>query len=502
MANVSSDLISQGFKLALHLEKRFNWAELVNSAVSAGMSRIMNIALPGADFLPTLEKQAVINFMTEGVQSAIDDVPFQMDLWTANVIGNTIGISIGQAISRHYNERAQREAQERRQTVTAFEKMYNDKLYVAEQYNALMQKYAASKPVSVPVSHVPEVPNSQAFSQTRRTGNNPSRFFMTGGQAQTSSTSISNQRWQQRAEVNGVHSQVRQSVHNHVTGRNTSLRSISQSQFLRETETSIWESDLPLLSKFEQSAEAFLYGPSYLQDRSHSTLGGDILGGSKQLGNYAIDAVDMLTGGSSGLAPQFRISPNERYGAATIGIFGTLLAARDGGELEVEGSPIRIPETSKPLNEIGPVSSDALNQKYISEGYHPPYDSNYRARNILLERSRTFVRVHGEDNQVSKWMMRAGDIDGLTPLQIKDKFALEFLPSYVSEVNLPANTLTRLSVAGPQSQWDAVGGGFQYELLQRIPMSSFTNRMPIYQPLVEPSSFYEESINWQKFVRN
>lgn len=129
---------------------------------------------------------------------------------------------------------------------------------------------------------------------------------------------------------------------------------------------------------------------------------------------------------------------------------------------------------------LGPVHSDILNLKSKGDGYFPPYDSNYHARNILLNYEKNFVRVHGNANQAGKWMMRASEIEGLTPLQIKDKFALEFIPEFVSQVNVPGNTIMRASVAGPQLQWGSYGGGLQYELLlNRLPRASYTQATPI-----------------------
>ena len=153
-------------------------------------------------------------------------------------------------------------------------------------------------------------------------------------------------------------------------------------------------------------------------------------------------------------------------------------------------------EISKSIDGIGPIEVELANNKYISQGYFAPYDTNFRPRNVVLANDKIFVRVHGEDNQISKWMMRASEIDGLTPLQIKEKFALEFMPKYMSEVNVSASTKVRVSVAGPQPQWNAAGGGVQYELLQRIPESSFQHPIPIYQMPFEPNYFSEQYSNW------
>jgi len=96
--------------------------------------------------------------------------------------------------------------------------------------------------------------------------------------------------------------------------------------------------------------------------------------------------------------------------------------------------------------------------------------------------------------------MRSREIEGLIPLQIKEKFALEFMPTYMSEVNVSAGTSMRISIAGPQKQWGALGGGTQYELLQRIPELSFRPPVPIYQLMVEPNYFEEPYENWTSIM--
>ena len=96
--------------------------------------------------------------------------------------------------------------------------------------------------------------------------------------------------------------------------------------------------------------------------------------------------------------------------------------------------------------------------------------------------------------------MRAYEVDGLAPSEIREKFSLEFTPKYMTEVNVTAGTNMRVSIAGPQSQWGVLGGGIQYELLQRIPEISFGPRIPIYQPLLEPNYFSEPYENWASTI--
>ena len=71
-------------------------------------------------------------------------------------------------------------------------------------------------------------------------------------------------------------------------------------------------------------------------------------------------------------------------------------------------------------------------------------------------------------------MMRADEIKGLSPAQIRDKFALPDLPTHISDVHVPAGTRIRVGTVGAQNGWGA-GGGTQYELLQRLSEDAFRN---------------------------
>ena len=71
------------------------------------------------------------------------------------------------------------------------------------------------------------------------------------------------------------------------------------------------------------------------------------------------------------------------------------------------------------------------------------------------------------------WIMRPEDIEGLTPLQIQEKFALPSTPKYVCDVELEAGTHLRVGEVNPLEGWGK-GGGTQYDLIgQRV--GNFTN---------------------------
>ncbi len=87
-----------------------------------------------------------------------------------------------------------------------------------------------------------------------------------------------------------------------------------------------------------------------------------------------------------------------------------------------------------------------------------------------------YVRVYteGVTNPAGKWIMKYSDIQGLTPAQIKSKFALPDLPTHYCYVNVPSTTQMYSGIANEVSGWGA-GGGVQFELAQSIPKSAFGN---------------------------
>lgn len=192
-------------------------------------------------------------------------------------------------------------------------------------------------------------------------------------------------------------------------------------------------------------------------------------------------------------------APAIEYGSKGVSAVGSKLGFFGGkGTERLSTSTNHVP--LKSINELGPIDANLANLDYTSRGYFAPYAVNSRPRNINTASDRTFVRVHGDDNQISKWMMRANEVDGLTPIQIKEKFALEFVPKKMTEVNVSAGTNMRVSIAGPQPQWGTSGGGTQYELLQRISALSFKPSIPIYQRLAEPNYYAEPYQNWSSIM--
>lgn len=113
------------------------------------------------------------------------------------------------------------------------------------------------------------------------------------------------------------------------------------------------------------------------------------------------------------------------------------------------------------------------------EGWSPPYKPGTRVTEFTNTVNDVYVRVHGETNMARSWMMKPEAIEGLTPAQIKSKFALPELPTFMSEVSVPAGTRIRTGIVNPV--FGGVGNATQYELLQRLPTSAFNNTIRLGQ---------------------
>ena len=87
-------------------------------------------------------------------------------------------------------------------------------------------------------------------------------------------------------------------------------------------------------------------------------------------------------------------------------------------------------ETIK-FNEVKTFTAEETNQWFIDNvkpDYKPPYKLRTLVKEIELTENTTFVRVYDNmpdgSGMYGSWVMKADDIKGLTPLEIKNKFAL------------------------------------------------------------------------------
>lgn len=112
-------------------------------------------------------------------------------------------------------------------------------------------------------------------------------------------------------------------------------------------------------------------------------------------------------------------------------------------------------------------SAENVNDWRKARGYKNPYKEKTVVQNITLSEDTKFVRVYDgvNSNLEGGWVMRAEDIQGLSPKEIQAKFALEYGPKFVGEVELKAGDTIRLGEVGPNFGFD--GGGIQIDLQQQ-----------------------------------
>ena len=72
------------------------------------------------------------------------------------------------------------------------------------------------------------------------------------------------------------------------------------------------------------------------------------------------------------------------------------------------------------------------------------------------------VFKNGYNNANGSWIMKADDIAGLTPAQIKNKYALDYIPDKICDVNIPSGTNIYIGVAAPN--YNEPGMVVQYDL--------------------------------------
>lgn len=123
------------------------------------------------------------------------------------------------------------------------------------------------------------------------------------------------------------------------------------------------------------------------------------------------------------------------------------------------------------------VSAETANAKHIAKGWDAPFDASKEIFDVVLKKDEQFVRVYSSklNNKTGDFLVKAEEIQGLSPNQIKDRLALDYVPDMMVDVNVPSGTTLRSGVAAERKSVNAAGGGNQVQLQERIDDSNFTN---------------------------
>lgn len=131
-------------------------------------------------------------------------------------------------------------------------------------------------------------------------------------------------------------------------------------------------------------------------------------------------------------------------------------------------------------------SADVINARILEQypTYLAPFQHGSHVIEFTTTRETRFVRVHNDTNQPGSWLMKSSALRGLTPEQIRVKYALPATPTHVSDVIVPAQT-TMYRGAIQYHQFvesmpvEAASGAVQYSLTTLIPRENFRNARAI-----------------------
>jgi outer membrane autotransporter protein len=108
----------------------------------------------------------------------------------------------------------------------------------------------------------------------------------------------------------------------------------------------------------------------------------------------------------------------------------------------------------------------------IDGAYSPYYASfppNQGIPEIMPSQPLYFVRFYTGTDPRGPWVMRAAEVRGLTPQQIQNNFALPAVPTNITIVVVPANTVPLWTgIAGPIAQYGATGGAQQSFIMSQL----------------------------------
>lgn len=128
------------------------------------------------------------------------------------------------------------------------------------------------------------------------------------------------------------------------------------------------------------------------------------------------------------------------------------------------GEPSEVIEST----EVGTFTAEEVNEslKSVDPNYIAPYQPGTEVKELELQQDTTFVRFYDNKNSsmYGQWLMEEKDVRGLTPEQVRDKFALPQTPEYKCSVTVPKGTHVRCGVANEQKGWGK-GQGKQYDLM-------------------------------------
>lgn len=146
-------------------------------------------------------------------------------------------------------------------------------------------------------------------------------------------------------------------------------------------------------------------------------------------------------------------------------------------------------EGARLISSISRVPSDSINETFINpnvlkDGWLPPYPSGLSLRELTASQETQFARVFTDDDPIGRFLVRYKEIAHIIddPEAIRIHLGLKDMPTHIADVYVPPSTRLLVGRIGAQPTFGlAAESGFQYQLLEQIPRSSFRNIRPLQQ---------------------
>jgi filamentous hemagglutinin len=132
------------------------------------------------------------------------------------------------------------------------------------------------------------------------------------------------------------------------------------------------------------------------------------------------------------------------------------------------------------ISDLRTISAAEANAPFLAKGWSAPYDAASQVRTFTTNQEIMFVRVSTVENPQGAFLVRASEVDGMTPVQIQQHLALPKVPTQIANVAVPAGTRMQVGRVAAQPLFGASSkGGVQYQLLDQIPAAKFGTPKPI-----------------------
>ncbi len=203
-----------------------------------------------------------------------------------------------------------------------------------------------------------------------------------------------------------------------------------------------------------------------------------ISGASLSLRERALSGLGLLVGSGSGyrFAERAAEAPPSFLRNFEEGLSKTSRKAANIDQTEAKSilkqSEVSLSERRR-ASKIRTYSAEQANSGHLHQK-NPPFLKGTKVVEFRTIEGDEWVRLHGENNQVGRWVVREESIRGLSPNELKVKYSLPVVPTHISKVTPTMGVKVRRGRVA--ENFGGHQGATQYEFLD-VPMESWYKNM-------------------------